>query len=202
MTSSHRAHRGGVHDAAAAGRGGEVAAGAEGLRPRAHREGRVLRQRLQRAGRSQLRVEQRGLLRLRGGRGEASGLHAWWVQASRGTVPAAKAVERCAPATPCTLRTPSFARPPHPPSPSHPVAVFLTSRRCRFEDDHARAALRARQREASRQRIHSGQRLPPRVEVACLGPHPDWRGEEPNAGLVHKHLGRRQWARAWAWASA
>ena len=28
------------------------------------------------------------------------GLHAWWVQASRGTVPAAKAVERCAPATP------------------------------------------------------------------------------------------------------
>ena len=130
------------------------------------------------------------------------GLHAWWVQASRGTVPAAKAVERCAPATPCTLRAPSFARPPHPPSPSHPVAVFLTSRRCRFEDDHARAALRARQREASRQRIHSGQRLPPRVEVACLGPHPDWRGEEPNAGLVHKHLGRRQWARAWAWASA
>lgn len=193
--SAHRAHRGRVHHAAAPGRGCEVAAGAEGLCPRAHGEGRVLGQRLQRARRAKLAVEQRGLLRLLGGLLPGLvGLHAWWVQASRGTIPAAKAVERCAPATPRTLHTPSLARPPHP-SPPHPLPPGgrppLTSGRCRFEDDHARAALRARQREASRQRIHTWQRLPPRVEVARLGPHPDWRGEEPHAGFVHEHLGQQ-----------
>ena len=192
--SSHRAHRGRVHHAAAPGRGREVAAGAEGLCPRAHREGRVLGQRLQRTRRAQLAVKQGGLLRLLGGKLPGLvGTHvAWWVRmvgggTSRGHNPR----ERCAPATPHALRTPSLARPRHPHTLPTGGRPSLTSRRCRFEDDHARAALRARQREASRQRIHTGQRLPPRVEVACLGPHPDWRGEEPHAGFVHEHLGRQ-----------
>ena len=187
--SSHRAHRGRVHHAAAPGRGREVAAGAEGLRPRAHREGWVLGQRLQRARRAELAVEQRGLLRLLGGKLPGlMGLHAWWVHTSGAQYPRPR-------------RWNAALHPPlipftHPASP-HPRALppggrpSLTWRRCRFEDDHARAALRARQREASRQRIHTGQRLPPRVEVARLGPHPDWRREEPYAGFVHEHLGRQ-----------
>ena len=187
--SSHRAHRGRVHHAAAPGRGREVAAGAEGLRPRAHREGWVLGQRLQRARRAELAVEQRGLLRLLGGKLPGlMGLHAWWVHTSGAQYPRPR-------------RWNAALHPPlipftHPASP-HPRALppggrpSLTWRRCRFEDDHARAALRARQREASRQRIHTGQRLPARVEVARLGPHPDWRREEPYAGFVHEHLGRQ-----------
>ena len=118
--SSHRAHRGRVHHAAAPGRGREVAARAEGLCPRAHREGRVLGQRLQRTRRAQLAVEQGGLLRLLGGKlgGLVGGMFGGCT--SRGTTAGNAALQ-----APLTPFAPPASPDPDTPTPSRPVAGRL-----------------------------------------------------------------------------